>query len=168
MEKTVQTFRRGEGHRIRVLAGYMEWKLTPAETGGHYCVLETFVPPGARVPPHQHADHEAFYVLEGSVEVARLGPSGLGWLPVGVGDFVNVPSNEVHGFRNTGDAPARLLVTATAGLGAFFEEAGVPVSPDALPMGHPSAAEVERVLAIAHKHGHRFLQQSAGGGNGSR
>jgi quercetin dioxygenase-like cupin family protein len=168
MEKSVQTNRRGEGHRIRVLAGYMEWRLTPAETGGHYCVLETFVPPGGGVPPHQHADHEAFCVLEGSVEVARFGSSGLEWLPVGVGDFVNVPSNEVHGFRNTGGTLARLLVTATAGLGAFFEEAGVPVSPDTHPVGPPSAADIERVLAIARKHGHRFLPQSARGGSGSR
>ncbi|MGA2647823.1 MAG: hypothetical protein ABSF15_24250 [Candidatus Sulfotelmatobacter sp.] len=55
----------------------MEWKLTAEETGGHYCVLETFVPPG--VPPHQHVEKEAFYVVEGTLEVARLGSAGLEW-----------------------------------------------------------------------------------------
>jgi quercetin dioxygenase-like cupin family protein len=62
---------------VRVLAGCMEWKLTAEETGGHYCVLETFVPPGTGVSPHQHVDQEAFYVVEGTLEVARLGSVGL-------------------------------------------------------------------------------------------
>ena len=140
------------------LFGQLEWKLMPAQTEGHYCLLETVVPPGMGVPPHQHLDQEAFYILEGSLEVARMGPGGLESCPATAGDLINVPSNQVHGFRNSGGAPARILVMATAGLGAFFLEAGVPVSPgEAAPTGPPSHAEIERILAVARKHGHRFL-----------
>jgi hypothetical protein len=45
MQKGVRSRRHGECRTVRVLAGCMEWKLTAEETGGHYCVLETFVRP---------------------------------------------------------------------------------------------------------------------------
>jgi quercetin dioxygenase-like cupin family protein len=160
MQETIQRSCRGERRRIVILAGYMEWVLTPAETNGHYCMLETVIPPRAGVPPHQHVDQEAFYVVEGTLEVARLGSGGLEWFPVAAGDSIHVPSNEIHGFRNASTTNARTLVTATAGLGAFFEEAGIPIAPGVPPpTGPPSAADIERVLTIARKHGHRFVQK---------
>ena len=162
MLKTVQRSCRGERRRIVVLASCMEWILTPAETNGHYCMLEAVVPPGVGVPPHQHVDQEAFYILEGALEFARFGPAGLEWFPAAAGDSIHVPSNEVHGFRNTSAMNARALVTGTAGLGAFFEEAGVPLAPGTSPpTGPPSAADIERVLTIARKHGQRFVQEQA-------
>ena len=160
-QAAVHRTRRGEGRTVR-LFGQLEWKLMPAQTEGHYCLLETVVPPGMGVPPHQHADQEAFYVLEGSLEVARFGPDGLDFFPATAGDFINVPGNEVHGFRNSAGAPARILVMATAGLAAFFLEAGVRVAPgEPAPTGPPSQAEIERILAVARKHGHRFLAPPA-------
>jgi len=162
MRETLQRSRRGERSRIVVLAGYMEWILTPAETDGHYCLLEVVIPPGAGVPPHQHVDQEAFYILEGALEVARASSAGLEWFPATAGDSIHVPSNEIHGFRNASTVNARTLVTATAGLGAFFEEAGIPLAPEAPPpTSPPSVADIERVLAIARKHGHRFVQDEA-------
>jgi quercetin dioxygenase-like cupin family protein len=161
-QKALQTSRRGERQRIVILAGYMEWILTPAETDGHYCMLEAVIPPGAGVPPHQHVDQEAFYIVEGALEAVRLGPAGLEWFPVSAGDSIHVPGNEIHGFRNAGTTNARTLVTATAGLAAFIAEAGIPIPPGtSLPAGPPSAADVERVLTIARKYGHRFVQKQA-------
>ena len=49
--KIIQKSSRGERPRIAILGGHMEWILTAAETNGHYSVLETFIPPGAGVPP---------------------------------------------------------------------------------------------------------------------
>jgi len=159
-QRIIERSSRRERRRMVILVGYMEWILTPAETDGHYCMLETLIPPGAGVPPHQHVDQEAFYIVEGTLEVARLGSGGLEWFPVTAGDSVHVPGNEIHGFRNASTANARTLVTATAGLGAFFEEAGIPIAPGALPpAGPPSPADIERVLTIARKHGHRFAQK---------
>jgi quercetin dioxygenase-like cupin family protein len=158
-QKAIHRSSRGDRRRMVILAGYMEWILTPAETNGHYCMLETFIPPGAGVPPHQHVDQEAFYIVEGALEVARLSSAGLEWFPITVGDSIDVPSDEIHGFRNTGTTNARTVVTATAGLAAFFEEAGIPIAPGTSPPpGPPSAADVERVLTIARKYGHRFVQ----------
>lgn len=152
--------RRGKCQRFRLVAGYSEWRLTAAETGGQYCVIESLVPAGTGVPVHRHADQEAFYVLEGALEFATVRPSGVEWFSASEGDSVNAPSNEFHGFRNVSTRPARLLVMATAGLAAFFEEAGTPLEPGALAAGPPSPGEVERVVAIARKHGHVFLKQN--------
>jgi len=40
--KTIQRSSRGVRRRMEILAGYMEWILTPAETNGRYCMLESY------------------------------------------------------------------------------------------------------------------------------
>jgi hypothetical protein len=103
-----------------------------------------------------------FTSWEGTLEAVRLGPAGLEWFPVSAGDSIHVPSNEIHGLRNAGTTNARTLVTATAGLAEFIAEAGIPIPPGTSPpAGPPSAADVERVLTIARKYGHRFVQKQA-------
>lgn len=139
---------------VEVLGIVLDFKLRSAETGGHYCAIEATVPPGAFVPPHQHIEHEAFYVLEGTGEFAALSDGKLVWSAVSAGELVNIPSDSVHGFRNVTDQPMRCLITAQPGNEDFFEEAGTPIS--ASP-GAPTMEQVERVLAIARKHGQRFL-----------
>jgi hypothetical protein len=69
-----------------------------------------------------------------------------------------VPSDEIHGFRNT-TAQARLLVTATEGLAVFCEEVGLPLPGTPASAEPPSAEENERMLAISRKHDIRFLRQ---------
>lgn len=155
----VRAIPRGTGRRIRILAGYSEWKLMAADTGGQYFVLESVVPPGGGVPIHRHRDQEAFHVLEGELEFARVTSSGVEWFSAAPGDSVHAPGNEFHGVRNRGSVPARVAVTATAGLAAFFEEAGTVLEPGSVPApGPPAPDEVQRVLAIARRHGHVFLE----------
>ena len=156
MQSGVEQRRRGEGQSVRIL-GQLEWKLTREDTAGHYCVLESVLPPGGGVPPHLHADQEAVYILEGSMEFARMGSTGLEWFSVSSGDVVNVRGGSLHGFRNTGATPSRMLTMGTGGLAAFFEEAGVPVAAGSTP-APPTREEVERVITIARKHGHQFPQ----------
>jgi hypothetical protein len=58
-------------------------------------------------------------VLEGAVTF-RLGDD---LVVAGAGDFVNVPRDTVHCFRNDGSKPARIVLTFTpAGIEKFFEE----------------------------------------------
>ena len=48
-------------------------KLTPAETGGSFSIVEHPIAPGVLVPPHTYLDEDEFsYVLEGVVGV-RIG-----------------------------------------------------------------------------------------------
>ncbi|MGA7381529.1 MAG: hypothetical protein WBX03_11810 [Terriglobales bacterium] len=77
------------------------------------------------------------------------------------GDLIHVPSDEIHGFRNASPTNTRTFVTATVGLGAFFEEAGIPISTGTSPAtGPPPPADIDRALKIARKHGHRFRSEA--------
>ncbi len=149
---------RRSGDRIRVLGGVMEWRLTPAETGETYFLMESLVGPGAGVPPHRHPEQEGFYVLEGAVEYARAsGADAMEWLPAGTGDCVHIPGNAWHGWRNRGTRPARILVTGPARLGHFFAEAGVPFAGEGYP-GPPTPEDIRRVSAVMARYGHEFLR----------
>jgi quercetin dioxygenase-like cupin family protein len=66
----------------------------------------TFLPEFEGVDPHTHGDHvDAFYVLEGEVEFhTDDGPRR-----AGPGSFFAAPRGTVHGFRNPGPAPLRVL-----------------------------------------------------------
>jgi quercetin dioxygenase-like cupin family protein len=66
----------------------------------------TFLPEFEGVDPHTHGDHvDAFYVLEGEVEFH----TGDGPRRAGPGSFFAAPRGTVHGFRNPGPAPLRVL-----------------------------------------------------------
>lgn len=148
---------RGQRQTVNVLGILCEWKLKPEETGGIYGMIETLVPPGAGVPMHSHAAHEAFHVLEGQAEFERLGLNGPEWLQANPGDLYQIPGDTMHGFRNPGSSPARLLVLFGADLAPFFEEAGVPVDSGAKSLaGPPTPEQIARGLAIMRKHGMRF------------
>jgi quercetin dioxygenase-like cupin family protein len=78
-------------------------------TGEHIEAHETTLSPnGAPHPPHHHVHSEMWLIREGTVELTingathRLGPGGLGF----------VHSNEEHGIKNVGAAPATYFVIA--------------------------------------------------------
>jgi quercetin dioxygenase-like cupin family protein len=70
-------------------------------------VLElTFLPEFEGVDPHVHDDHvDAFFVLEGEAEFH----TGDGPRRAGSGSFFAAPRGTVHGFRNPGSVPLRVL-----------------------------------------------------------
>jgi mannose-6-phosphate isomerase-like protein (cupin superfamily) len=156
----VAHIRPGETDVIDLLGIHCAWKVTEAETGGHYCMLEMYVPPAAGVPMHQHEEQESFVVIEGTAEFTRMGTDGrqsAEWFPVGRGETVHVPSWAMHGFRNPGMAPSRILLICAKGIEPFFREAGTPVaSGAALPTSPPSPESIARVIGIATQSGQRF------------
>ena len=68
---------------------------------------------GREIEPHVHDDEDdAFYILEGEMTFV-LGAERVTAPP---GTFVLVPPGVLHGFRNEGDGPVRMLnVHAPAG-----------------------------------------------------
>jgi quercetin dioxygenase-like cupin family protein len=77
--------------------------------------------PGAR--PHFHKTFsESFYVLEGEITLF----DGDEWIKGGEGDFLYVPPNRPHAFRNDSDAPVRMLILFSPGIARenFFLEVG--------------------------------------------
>ena len=58
--------------------------------------------------PHQHIHEEMVLVREGGLEVTIAGRAAR----IGAGSVAFIASNEMHGWRNTGSAPARYFVFA--------------------------------------------------------
>jgi quercetin dioxygenase-like cupin family protein len=139
-----------------VLGVELEWKLRSSDTLDQYCVLAATVPPGVGIPPHQHPDQEAFFVLEGQPEFAVADGAGLAWRSAQPGDMVNIPPDALHGFRNASGSAVKVLITCAANLGKFFEEAGTPLGENESASASVLPEAIQRVLAIAEKHGQRF------------
>lgn len=118
------------------------------ETGGQFTMFTNISPPGGGPPPHYHArEDEWFYPLEGRVEFFRDGE----WIEVPMGTVVYIPRGEVHGFRNPGDQPLKMLIhTAPSGFETFFarchDEFAKSEGPD-----------MPRVLEISAEHGIHFV-----------
>jgi quercetin dioxygenase-like cupin family protein len=152
-----------KSEKVELLGVELEWKLTDAETKNQYCVLQATIPPGVMVPPHRHPDQEAFLVLEGAPEFALETPSGLEWCFAVPGEMINVPPMTLHGFRNPTTSDVRVLITCTANLGHFFEDAGLPFdrqSPYRFKI--PSPEQIQRVMEIGERYGHVYSSANPG------
>ena len=80
------------------------------QSGGAYYVIEATVPPDGGPPPHLHRlEQESLYVLQGTLDVVIDDKTA----PAAAGDVVYIPCDMVHGFRNNGDADARVLLIFT-------------------------------------------------------
>jgi mannose-6-phosphate isomerase-like protein (cupin superfamily) len=126
----------GEGKTIQVLGGSYTYKAAKEETGGAYALIEGTIA-GDGPPAHIHkAEEEAFYVLEGELNVLI----GERRVQATHGTFVLVPRGTVHTFAKTGRGSAKILIIISpAGFEKFFEEiAGPP--------------ELEKIRALASKY----------------
>lgn len=87
-----------EGVVMRLMVG--------REDGAPNFAMRIFdVEPGGQTPHHKHNYEHEIMVLAGSGEAY----SGDTPHPVSAGDVLFVPANEVHQFRNTGDATFRFM-----------------------------------------------------------
>jgi quercetin dioxygenase-like cupin family protein len=136
------------GQQYWVMGTLFTFLVTGAESGGSYFTLIVNVPPDAGPPPHiHHLEEEQFYVLEGKLTF-RVGDQTF---EATTGDFIHIPRETVHSFRN-GPAPSRLLATfSPAGIEGFFKEVGQP----AMDRSTPPPVSEESIA--------RFLAAEAGG-----
>jgi quercetin dioxygenase-like cupin family protein len=120
--------------------------LTGDETACRYCLFDAHVPPGPGPPAHRHDFEEMFTILEGEIEVTFRGKT----VTACAGETINIPANAPHAFRNSTDAPARMLVTCTpAGMDQFVIVIGDQVDGCTAPPLKLSEAEVvERMVRI--------------------
>jgi quercetin dioxygenase-like cupin family protein len=116
-------FRDGEGPPL----SRYTLKATSDRTGGALTVLTADVAAGNGPPVHRHPDaDESFYVLDGSFEATADSRQ----FTLTAGDFLFIPRGTEHGWHNSGDGPARILVFYTpSDMEEFFAEAGRLVEP---------------------------------------
>ena len=136
----------GEGRQLRVITDLATIKATSDTTGGAYALIEARTPPSGGVPLHtQHYDDATYIVLAGTYrfhvedDEFELGPGG----------YAFVTRGTAHGYANTGDVPARMLVIATPGgvMERFLDEIGDSAA------RAPWEPDMARVLAVAPKYG---------------
>jgi quercetin dioxygenase-like cupin family protein len=135
----------GTGPAYWVMGDRFTFLVTGAESGGSYFTVEVNVGPGNGPPPHvHHREEEQFYVLEGELTF-RLGDQTC---QVSPGDFVHIPRDTVHTFKN-GAAPAKLLATfSPAGIEQFFQEVGDRVDDRSATPPPVNAETIARFMAV--------------------
>ena len=135
--------RAGEGPAVRWGPdGVMRIVAGADSTDGSFSLVEATEQPGSAAPLHvHHGEAEAFYILEGTIELT----CGNNTLTAAAGDFVYTPKDVPHKYAVTGDQPARvLLLFSRPGFEAFFAEAGAPL--DQPPAGPPNPEQFQRLV----------------------
>lgn len=130
-----QSVRWGPAGIIRVIAG-------ARSTDESFSVVEVTEPPGAAAPLHtHHAEAEAFYLLDGEIELT----CGEQTVTARAGDFVYAPRGVPHKYVVVGDRPTRvLLLFSRPGFETFFLEGGSPL--DQAPAGPPDPGAMRRLV----------------------
>lgn len=98
---------------------------------------------GGGPPPHFHPWDEAFYVLDGQVEVTVQGKS----TTVTAGGYVHIPAGTVHAYKNISTTAKILGVVSDPRGGKFFAAVDQLKVPEDLP----------RIMAIAEQYDLTFV-----------
>jgi quercetin dioxygenase-like cupin family protein len=132
-----------EGQAVWFLGGPTIIKATGEQTGGAFGLIEYVYPVGFKSPYHlHHAEEESFFVLEGELTFISGDQQMIGR----AGSFTFLPRDIPHGFKVTGDKPARFFILATP---AGFEQFIIEMSDPEPPAGPP---DMEKLMSLAAKY----------------
>ena len=130
-----------DGTQIPAIGIGITMKTSGKSTHDAYSLFEYAVPPQVSgPPPHIHTrEDESFVCLAGRLDVS-LGGENFVLEP---GDYLYLPRNVVHTFRNSSDVEARVIsVVSPAGLEAYYQAlADLPPGPKDISMIKPIMAE---------------------------
>jgi quercetin dioxygenase-like cupin family protein len=117
----------GEGRSVWLGGMGVVFKVSGADTGGAFAVVEHPIEPGRLVLPHIHQHEDEYsYVLEGTIG-ARVGDHEV---VAGPGNYLLKPRGVMHTFWNAGPDAARILeVIAPAGFENYFAELAEAADP---------------------------------------
>jgi quercetin dioxygenase-like cupin family protein len=100
-------------HELETPKTRTKFLATGALTDGHFGLFQWDMVPQAGGPAaHYHKTFsESFYVLDGTVRLF----DGANWVTAVKGDYLYVPPNGIHAFRNESDEPASMLILFAPG-----------------------------------------------------
>ncbi len=144
----------GAGRSFALMGSSLTFKYEPEVDGGGPMAFEHRCPPGMGVPTHSERNHEAFYVLEGTLDVEVEGET----YRLGPGDFLGLPPGVVHSLHNSGPDPARVLTIVSPGSGhaRFFSTLGERIDDPLHPPQPSGPPDLERVLRVGSECGIEF------------
>lgn len=132
----------GDGQTVQVPGHPFTYKARSVETRGAYALVEATLTGGGPPQHIHHAEEEAFYILEGEVNV-QVGEQTIHGTP---GSFILIPRGTVHTFWNAGALPAKFLVIVSPpGIEQFLAEVIGEGEID-------TDTFIERTMALASEH----------------
>ena len=129
-----------EGTQIAAIGLGITMKTDGKATHDAYSLFEYAVPAHTDGPPaHVHTrEDESFVMLAGKVDVHLGGRD----YTLGPGDYLYLPRDVVHTFRNTYDDEARIIsVVSPAGLEGYYQALAE------LPPGPKDISKIKRIMA---------------------
>ena len=135
---------RNAGERYDLKLGTAIMKVTSAQTGGRWSMVDFTANPGLQTVLHRHRKtDETFYVLEGELTMYIDGKLST----LHYGDMANVPKMTPHAFANLSHQPVRFLGTFTpGGYEKFFALAA-----EAGKKSRPGSPEYAAAIQKAHQ-----------------
>jgi quercetin dioxygenase-like cupin family protein len=143
------------GPAFALLGQTLSFKAEPEDNDDTLFLFEHRMPPTHSVPAHTERNYEAFYVLEGMLEVAadgehyRLGPS----------EFLSLRLGVVHSLHNPGPGVNRALtlVWPRSQHARFFSTVAEPIDDPSNPPAPVEPPDFGRMAAIGRECGIEFL-----------
>ncbi len=150
----------GSGRAFALMGSSLTLKDEPGENGDAFLAFEHRCPPGDGVPPHSEQNHEAFYGLEGVLEVE----ADDGRYRIEPGTFLSIQPGTVHSLRNPGPEWARVLTIVSPGSQheRFFSTLGEPTDDPTNPPQPSEPLAFARVQQVAGSCGIEFLPPPEG------
>ncbi len=139
---------KGEGPRLNTVDSLATVKIGAGDTDDQYELFEVEAVQGPGVPPHRHPWAEAYYVLDGTMEV-RIGAR---IVHLEAGSSVTVPPNAVHSTEATSPTVRFLAFSQTPGTGRLFQDLD-----DTIPPGNPDDATIALIVEVANRNGVTFV-----------
>jgi quercetin dioxygenase-like cupin family protein len=145
-----------EGPSVSVVGDTYRIVIGSEQTNDAYALIDMLIPPKGGPGPHSHAAiQEAFYVIDGEIEVITKEKT----YTATQGSYVNIPFNgPVHKFINKTHNVAHILcLTTPAGMEKMFKEIGKPVAADTfLPPPQLTPEELKQFQSIAERYGQKL------------
>ena len=129
-----------EGHQIAAIGLGITMKTNGKSTHDAYSLFEYAIPPRTDgPPPHIHTrEDESFICLAGKLDVHLGGED----FTIGFGDYLYLPRDVVHTFRNTYDEEARVIsVVSPGGLERYYQALAD------LPPGPKDISKIKQIMA---------------------
>ena len=143
------------GRAFALLGQSVSFKAEPEDTDDGLFLFEHRMPPTLGVPAHTEHNHEAFYVLEGTLEVEAEGERHR----LGPGEFLSLRPGVVHSLHNPGPGMMRILtlVTPASQHARFFSTLGDPIDDPSDPPAPDGPPDFQRIATVGHECGIEFL-----------
>ena len=143
------------GRAFALLGQTLSFKAEPEDNDDTLFLFEHRMPPTDSVPAHTERNYEAFYVLEGTLEVEADGER----YRLAPGEFLSLRPGVVHSLHNPGPGMNRALTLVSPGSqhARFFSTICEPIDDPSDPPAPGEPSDFERMATIGRECGIEFL-----------